>query len=112
MLKCVGRIFLTIFSIDVLVLVIGFFIPINDREPQPVLETIDWIVRRILGFPIWLVDTQYPFSADGTIKSILLVIVSDILLSILVWYILKEIKKLRIRVWPLFLTYYSIILSR
>jgi hypothetical protein len=94
MIKSIVRIFLIILGIDVIIFIIGRSIGLNDKYPQPFLDALYWIFGHILSFPLWLIYPQYPFSIDKPVVFIILAVANNIMLSFLVWFILKLAKRL------------------
>jgi len=93
-LKTLNKIFFIILGIDFIIVTTDHLIGLNDNLPQPFLDTLDWIFRYILGFPLWLINPSLPFFIDIPFLGLVLTLVNNAILSLLIWCFVTGIKKL------------------
>jgi hypothetical protein len=68
----------------------------SDQQALPIAGIFYWILHYVAGFPLPLIDRRYPFFLESTnfTASLVFVAVNNAILALLIWYIIKMLKKL------------------
>lgn len=92
MIKSIGKIIGILFAVD-LILFLGMVLTaMTDEKPPAISGAFYWTLKYIFGFPLVILNKEYPFFLDNNhmpIIAIFLIILNDIILAYAIWGIRK-----------------------
>jgi len=92
MLSNIGKIFLGLFVVDLLVFVGMIATSMTDEPPPSISKFFYWTLKHILSFPMVIIHSEYPFFLDRKqmpMIAFFLIALNNFILSVGIWRIRK-----------------------
>ena len=96
MIKSISKIFGVLVALDIIMFFGMIVTAMTDERPPAIGRVFHLILKYILGFPLVIINNHYPFLLDDKQMpsiGILLIILNNIILSFIIWGIIKAFKR-------------------
>ncbi len=96
MLKSLTRIFFILLGVDVILFFCTLATAMTAGHPPPISHTFYWLLNYVAGFPLALINSDYPFFLQSNHfppAALLLTAVNNAILALLIWWIIKVINR-------------------